>query len=162
MEMIKAETNHKELLQVFTATKLTTPLSCPFVITFYVLNLCNINAPNFANKLIDSAWTKEIWVAAVTRKMTDVELLVGEETFGAHRSLLSARSPVFAAMFASGMKEAETGIEDVDPDTFQRFLKFPNTGMMKPSSVDRELIKVAKKYRVETLQTELCLPATIY
>ena len=53
--------------------------------------------------------------------MTDVEILVGEDAFGAHRSLLSARSPVFAAMFASGMKEAECGqvrIEDVDPVVF--------------------------------------------
>ena len=53
--------------------------------------------------------------------MTDVEFLVGEDSFVAHRSLLSVRSPVFAAMFSSGMKELETGqvhIEDVDLETF--------------------------------------------
>jgi len=57
--------------------------------------------------------------------MPDVEFLVGEEAFGAHRSLLSARSPVFAAMFASGKNEAERGqvkIGDADPATFQQFL----------------------------------------
>jgi len=90
--------------------------------------------------------------------MTDVEFLVGEETFGAHRSLLSTRSPVFAAMFASGMKEVSTGqvrIEDVDPTTFQHFLKFLYIGMVEPSSVDRDLFVVADKYGVETLM-ELC------
>jgi len=94
--------------------------------------------------------------------MTDVEFLVGEEAFGAHRSLLSARSPVFAAMFASGMKEALTGrvrIEDVNPTTFQRFLKFLYTGMVESSAMDEELFTVADKYGVATL-IELCRPAT--
>ena len=92
--------------------------------------------PNFTNKLVDSIFSEQLWASAVNRMMTDVEFLVGEEAFGAHRSLLSARSPVFAAMFASGMKEAETGqvrIEDVDPTTFQQFLKFLYTGMVEPS-----------------------------
>ncbi len=162
IKMIKAETNHGELLQIFTATKLTTPLSCPFFITFYV-KLRN-NIPNFANKLIDSAWTEEIWAAAVMRKMTDVELLVGEEAFGAHRSLLSVRSPVFAAMFSSGMKEIATSqvrIKDIDPATFQHFLKFLYTGVLEPSSVDNsELLKIADRYQVKILK-EVCLSAAI-
>ena len=76
---------------------------------------------------MDSIWSEQLWDAAVNKKMTDVEFLVEDESFGVHRSFLSARSPVFAAMFASGMKEADTGqvcIEDVDPTTFQHPLKF--------------------------------------
>ena len=96
--------------------------------------------------------------------MTDVEFLVGEEALGAHRSLLCARSPVFAAMFASGMKEAENGhvrIEDVDPPSFERFLKFLYTGLMDESlAMDEKLFAVADKYQVETLM-ELCRPATL-
>ena len=100
--------------------------------------------------------------AAIERKMTDVESLVGEETFGTHRSLLSGRNPVFAAMFASGMKEAETGqvrIEDMNSATFQRFLKFLYTGELVPSAGDEELFTVADKYQVETLM-DLCPSAT--
>ena len=93
----------------------------------------------------------------------DVELfLVGEEAFGAHRSLRSARSPVFATMFASGMKEADTGqvrIEDVDPSTFKRFLKFLYTGMLEPSADREEIFVLADKYQVETLMN-YCRPAT--
>jgi len=93
--------------------------------------------------------------------MTDVEFLVGGITIGAHRSLLSTRSPVFAAMFASGMKEAVSGqlhIKDVDPTTFQHFLKFLYTGMVEPSSLNRNLFTVAERYRVDTLM-ELCRPS---
>ena len=63
-------------------------------------------------------------------------------------------------MFASGMKEAETGqvrIEDVDPATFKQFLKFLYTEMVKPSAIEKELFNVAEKYQIETLM-ELCRP----
>ena len=94
--------------------------------------------------------------------MTDVEFLVGDEDFGSHRLILSVRSPVFAAMFSSGMKEVETGqvhIEDVDLETFLKFLKFLYTGTLETSSMSRELFTIADRYRVETLM-ELCRPTT--
>ncbi len=159
IELNKSVSDDGGLLEVFTnppETELDNRLSSSFFVTFRA-KLRGI-IPNFINKPVDSAWSKHLWAAAVNRKMTDVEFLVGEETFGAHRSLLSARSPVFAAMFASGMKEAETGrvrIEDVDPGTFQRLLKFIFTGMMEPLSEDGKLSVVADKYGVKTLM-ELC------
>ena len=88
-------------------------------------------------------------------------MLVGEDTFGAHRSLISARNPVFAAMFASGMKEAETGrvlIGDVDSTAFHRFLKFIYTEMLNFQAMDEKHFTVAHKYGVETLM-ELSRPA---
>jgi len=96
---LKEDESHDEsLFQVFSAAQphlddelLSTPLSCPFVITFKV-NLRS-TIPSFVNKMIDSTWSEHLWAAAVNRKMTDVEFLVGEEAFGAHRSLISARSP---------------------------------------------------------------------
>ena len=72
--------------------------------------------------MIDSTWIEYFWAAAVNRKMTDVEFLVGEDSFVAHRSLLSVRSPEFATMFTIGMKEVSTGqvrIKDIDQITFQ-------------------------------------------
>jgi len=65
-------------------------------------------------------------------------------------------------MFASGMKEAETGqvrLENVHPTTFELFLKYLYTGMVEPSAIDKELFTIADKYGVETL-IELCRPAT--
>jgi len=166
-KMFEDPVHNKKLLQVFaqprthrkeynTDIKLTTQFFAPLLITFQV-KLCSSD-PNLINRPIDSTWSEQLWASAVNRKMTDVDFLVGEETFGAHRSLLSARSLFFAAMFKSGMKEAETGrvrIEDVDPVAFQHFLKFLYTGMFEPSSIDRELFTVADKYQESTLM-EMC------
>ena len=165
--MTEAGTDDEELLKIFNCpdpngrdelAPLT--LSCPFFVSFHAI--LEVPLVNFISKPLDSTWSEQLWAASTDRKMTDVEFLVGEETFGAHRSLLSARSPVFSAMFGSGMKEAETGqvrIEDVDPTTFQHFLKFLYTGMFEPSPVDRDLFIVADKYGVDTLM-KLCRPAT--
>jgi len=160
-KMTKSVPYDQNKLQVFKKHKLETPLICPFVITFNVK--LRTRVANFINTPVDITWSHQLWTSAVNRKMTDVEFLVGEETFGAHRSLLCARNPVFAAMFASGMKEAENGqvrIEDVDPPTFERFLKFLYTGMMESSAMDEKLFAVGDKYQVETLM-ELCRPATL-
>jgi len=162
LKMIEEPTKNNKILQLFTirSTGLTFPLSLPLFITFRV-ELRSISL-NYINKAVDSSLSGQLWDAAVNRLMTDVEFHVGEATYGAHRSLLSARSPVFAAMFASGMKEAATGqvhIEDVDETTFVNFLKFLYTGMFDPSAMTREVFMIADKYEVETL-TKLCRPAS--
>ncbi len=162
IKLIERPTQDKKLLQIFDISvwHLIPTFSCPFFVTFHVKVRSLVT--NFTNSMIDSNLTQQFWSASVNRKMTDVEILVGEESFGAHRSLLSARSPVFAAMFASGLKEAESGqvhIEDVDPVAFQHFLKFLYTGMFEPSAIDKELFTVADKYQVETL-VALCRPAS--
>ncbi len=41
-----------------------------------------------------------------SEKSSDVEFIVEERSFPAHRLILSARSPYFAAMFQNGMKES--------------------------------------------------------
>jgi len=168
IKMIERETHNKDIFRVFfipdillptnTRHYRSNPFSCLF--TFHIQLRSTVS--NYINKLMDSTWSQQLWAAAIERKMTDVEFLVGEETLGAHRSLLSARSPVFAAMFASRMKEATTGqvrIEDVDPTTFHNFLKFLYNGELEPSAVDEELFTVADKYQLETLM-DLCRSAT--
>ena len=157
-EMSEKGTYHYKILKQFivvTETEFTNPFSRPIFLTFRVKMKTSVE--NFTNTLVDSTCSEQLWAAAVNGKMTDVEFLVGEEAFGAHRSLLSARSPVFAAMFASGMKEAETGkvrIEDVDARTFQNLLKFLYTGTLGTSAIDKELFRMADKYQVETLIKE--------
>ena len=157
-QMNEKLTRKKKLLQLFTITlsDLTNAPYNPSVVTFIVKLRSTV--ANFIEKPVDSTCNEQLWDAAVNREMTDVMFIVGEEAFGAHRSLLSARSPVFAAMFASEMKEAATGqvhIKDADPTTFQHFLKFLYTGMIEPSSLNKEIFMVADKYQVETLM-ELC------
>ncbi len=100
-------------------------LPAGFAITFYAKLVSTVR--NFGNNLVDSTCKEQFWAASANKIMTDVQFIVGKESFYAHRSILSARSPVFAAMFTSGMKECLTGqvlIDDVEPSTFRHFMEF--------------------------------------
>nr|XP_037280367.1 speckle-type POZ protein-like B [Rhipicephalus microplus] len=62
---------------------------------------------------------------------TDVTLIVGSETFLAHKSILAARSPVFQEMFEhTTMEDDEVVIADVEPDVFADLLLFVYTGYL--------------------------------
>src|SRR5699024_6528915 len=64
-------------------------------------------------------------------KLSDVTLSVGGRNFRAHKSILSARSIVFAAMFEHETKENQENmveIPDIDSDVFEEFLQFIYTG----------------------------------
>jgi hypothetical protein len=66
-----------------------------------------------------------------TRVRSDVTLVVeGQEIF-AHRLILAARSPVFAAMFSHKMVESRENVvrlEDISEPVFRQLLKFMYTG----------------------------------
>jgi len=151
--------NDEKVLQVFTSIdRFSIPVSPPFTITFHVK--LHSAAANFGHKLLDSTFKEHLWAAAVNKQMTDVEILVGEESFAAHRFLLSARSPIFAAMFASGMKDvAQIRIDDVSPSTFHLFLQFLYIGTLPSSAKKEKLYQVADKYQIDTLAS-ICRPAT--
>ena len=58
--------------------------------------------------------------------LSDIVLRVGDRKFPVHRAILAAKSPVFRAMFTSGMKEAvaeEILIEDMEPDLMEGLLR---------------------------------------
>ena len=91
-----------------------------------------------------------------TQKFSDVELKVNKETFHAHKLILAARSPVFAAMFEHEMLEKAEGfvdIVDTDENVFKEMLTYiyteeiPN---LKHSVLD--LLPVADKYQLDHLK----------
>lgn len=128
----------------------------PFSINFHVKVVNTITTYDF--KFVDTKWEQEIWNAAIERKFTDIEFFVEDQSFAAHRFILSARSPVFDAMFKSGMAEALTRqvyIEDVDANIFRAFLEFIYTGTLKYFDGKEQLFTLAEKYGVKTLIT-LC------
>jgi hypothetical protein len=108
----------------------------------------------------------------------DVVLEVDGVSLHAHRSVLSARSPVFRAAFSSDMQEGRKHhmkIEDVDVTTMKRFLEFLYTGNIGLQRLDlygrlckrirlQELdfdavgaiMKVADKYELQSL-TDYCV-----
>jgi len=147
-KMRESLTSDKKILQVFAGEYYYSD-NQPSSITFHVKLASAVL--NYDLTLADSTWTEQLWAAAVDKVLTDVEFLIGDESISAHRSILSTRSPVFAGMFASGMKEARTGqvrIDDVDLDSFRFFLRFLYTGTLVATAEQAKIFAVADKYQV--------------
>lgn len=93
---------------------------------------------------------------------SDVTIYVGDEEYFAHKLILSTRSPVFAAMFKTDMKEKEEDtveIEDVEPEVFELLLEFIYTGKFgedhdeEDDSIDwLELMTAADEYDIADLK----------
>ena len=133
-----------EILQSIPADHLQT-----LTFRFYVIG----SVDSYPFQRCDIRMGKQLWTAAKDTQLTDVEFIVGDRSFWAHKFILAARSPVLKAMFGADMIESRTGrvsIDDADPDTFQQFLYFVYTGQLH-GEVSSELEYVAEKYNVQTL-----------
>lgn len=65
-----------------------------------------------------------------------MEIDCGGKVFPCHKLIMSARSPVFKAMFVVQMKESKSGkvtIEDIKPEIMTEMLHFIYTGLVKDS-----------------------------
>uniref|UniRef100_A0A8D8DND2 Speckle-type POZ protein n=2 Tax=Culex pipiens TaxID=7175 RepID=A0A8D8DND2_CULPI len=92
-----------------------------------------------------------------SKKFSDVTVVVGSTEFRVHKAILTARSPVFAAMFGHNMQESKENrvtIDDIEPRVFQQVLRFIYTGVVK--NLDHmacELLAAADKYALGHLRT---------
>ena len=98
------------------------------------------------------------------KESCDMEIHCGGKVFPCHKLLLSARSPVFKAMFQANMKESESGkvtIEDIKPEIMDEILHFIYTGSLAKGAVKTttefaiELLAAANKYQLEALK-DIC------
>ncbi|KAL9696140.1 hypothetical protein quinque_015425 [Culex quinquefasciatus] len=89
-------------------------------------------------------------------QLSDVTILVDQKKFYAQRAILSVRSPVFAAMFQSGMQESSLNrivIEDIEPDVFEEVLRFIYVGkVIGLELIADELLAAADKYALDRLR----------
>ncbi|GBL85115.1 Speckle-type POZ protein-like B [Araneus ventricosus] len=89
--------------------------------------------------------------------LADVSLKCGAVSIPAHKSILSARSPVFEAMFSCPMKEAmenEVVIEGIEAQVLRAMLKYMYTGKtgdLTPSFATN-LLFIANKYQIACLE----------
>ncbi|XP_055324032.1 protein roadkill isoform X1 [Sitodiplosis mosellana] len=89
-------------------------------------------------------------------RFSDVTLAVGGREFQAHKAILAARSPVFAAMFEHEMEERKqnrVAISDVDHEVLKEMLRFIYTG--KAPNLEKmadDLLAAADKYALEKLK----------
>ncbi|CAL4941850.1 unnamed protein product [Urochloa decumbens] len=101
-----------------------------------------------------------------TGRGADVEFKVGSETFAAHRAVLAARSPVFAAELFSAMREGDAAgvvvrVEDMEPRVFQALLRFAYTDSLplettakrkEEGAMCQHLLVAADRYGMERLK----------
>ena len=96
----------------------------------------------------------------------DMEIECGGEVFPCHQVIISARSPVFRAMFQAKMKESESRkviIDDIKKETMTGMLYYIYTGLVK-KTISKEsfvdLFIAADKYQLDALknlcQDKLC------
>jgi len=92
------------------------------------------------------------------RSDTDVCFVIDGREIKAHKQILSARSPVFAAMLKSGMKESVSNrveIDDIAPDIFEALLQFIYTDRVDLTNIDpKDLLAAANKYLLPLLKFE--------
>ncbi|GBN01027.1 TD and POZ domain-containing protein 1-like [Araneus ventricosus] len=87
----------------------------------------------------------------------DTKLRTDTETFPSHRSVLSARSPVFKKMFTTDMKEKAgecINVPDISSDTVRRMLQFlytDCTGYLDMQSA-KDLYIASDKYDIASLK----------
>jgi len=97
--------------------------------------------------------------------MADIELKCGGASVSAHKLILSARSPVFAAMFGRGMAEAEASevtLEGIEPAVLRSLVHFLYAEELDDSAMEhpRQLLAAADQYEVPRLvalcEEQLC------
>lgn len=95
-----------------------------------------------------------------SKKFSDVTFNVRGQKLAAHKAILSARSPVFAAMFQHQTKENVTGsvdVHDIEPEVFNIMLRYIYTGQVlsrQMEEVATELLSTADKYLLGKLKYE--------
>ena len=109
---------------------------------------------DYPYELCDQLMAGEMWPEEKAPKLSDIKFVVSGVIVDAHKAIVCARSPVFAAMFAN-MNTLDVHIADVSVETFQIFLKFLYTGTLDESCLDEKLKYCADKYQVTTL-SDLC------
>ncbi|GFS73576.1 speckle-type POZ protein B [Trichonephila clavipes] len=89
--------------------------------------------------------------------LTDVKLCTSTGTFHTHKAILSARSPVFRAMFTTDMLEniqERVDLPDVEADTVRRMLLYVYSNKLEGLRWDSslKLYSAADKYEILTLK----------
>jgi speckle-type POZ protein len=116
--------------------------------------------PGFSFQLSDRLAKDQLWAALKSQhNLADVEFVVKNKSFPAHKAILAARSPVFADEFEKkqpgrkGLQQIR--IDDVEPSTVENFLHFIYTGEPIGTFANEDLQELADRYGLTTL-TGLC------
>jgi hypothetical protein len=122
----------------------------------FVFRICiKGNVPEYSYQLSDRLGKDQLWAAKENPNLADVEFIVKGETLLANKSILAARSPVFAAEFTNEQQvrvgRHQIRIDGVEPSTVEHFLHFIYMGEPMSSLANQHLLKLAVQYQITTL-----------
>ena len=104
-----------------------------------------------------SNWSADFENLFTSQTGSDVCFIIAGQEIKAHKIILSARSPVFAAMFNSDMKEKSMDridIKDIDADIFNALLRFIYTDRVELTETNvGALLAVANQYLLPFLKS---------
>jgi speckle-type POZ protein len=154
-QMTKYDLGEEGNLQLFTMTFLKKFFgNCTFV-----FRICIEGAdPSYSYQLSDRLAKDQLGAVLKSQQnLVDVEFVVKDKTFPAHKAILAARSPVFTDEFEKKQKDVphQIRIDGVEPSTVEKFLHFIYTGEPMGTLADEELLQLADHYQLTTL-TSLC------
>jgi speckle-type POZ protein len=113
------------------------------------------NVSEYSYRLSDRLGKDQLWAAKDNPNLADVEFIVKGKKLLANKSILAARSPVFAAEFTKEQPVKDVPhqipIDAMEPSTVEQFLHFIYTGEPMSSLANEQLLMLAEKYRLTTL-----------
>ncbi len=153
--------------QVF-SYEIMTEWKTPMMLTLWITLRQSVDEYSF--QFGDTLLTDQLWSAAKSRNLTDIEIRVlkpgglstssaDRVTFYAHRSVLAARSPVFAKLIEKPLVSSAIDIDQVEPAVFKNLLNFIYTGRLSTHCGLADLQILADRYQISTLQKMLRRPA---
>lgn len=114
--------------------------------------------PEVSGVYYPNCWRADFENLFTSQTGSDICFNVQGQEIKAHKTILSARSPVFSAMFNSNMKEK--GLERVDlpeisPDIFNALLRFIYTDRVQLTEANVEaILAVANQYLLPSLKSK--------
>ena len=92
----------------------------------------------------------------MSKEFSDVQLLCGYQVFDCHQFMLSARSPVFRAMFLADMaekNEQKVDVKDIAPEVLSEMLSFIYFGKIRRlDKFATDLLAAADQYHLDQLK----------
>ncbi|XP_044582405.1 uncharacterized protein LOC123263579 [Cotesia glomerata] len=120
---------------------------------------CEIIWNGFVEDLYYSDVSTQMKILYDDKELTDMLIKIEDGEFPAHRSIISAQSPVFYKMLTSGMKESKENsitFPDTDTDVIKELLLFIYKGKMDKAETDAELAlklcNFAHMYQIDQLK----------
>ena len=131
-------------------------LRCICSLEYEIEKMANLEDPFSSTTEPEADLTTNLAKFLSSTTIGDVTFIVGRKEFQAHKAILSARSPVFAAMFQHDMKEAalnRVDIVGIDPGVFQALLRFIYTDQVDLTVENATgLLAAANRYFLDLLK----------